>query len=62
MDQSLPGRFWSKVDRNGPTMDGVDTRCWMWTGGKDPSGYGKFYWEGRTMGAHRAAFLLAYGS
>ena len=51
MDQSLPGRFWSKVDRNGPTMPGVDTRCWEWTGGKDASGYGKFYWEGRTMGS-----------
>ena len=62
MDPSLPGRFWSKVDRNGPTMPGVDTRCWEWTGGKDASGYGKFYWEGRTMGSHRAAFLLAYGS
>ena len=33
----------------------------MWTGGRDASGYGKFYWEGRTMGAHRASFLLAYG-
>ena len=21
MDQSLPGRFWSKVDRNGPVQD-----------------------------------------
>ena len=62
MDPSLPGRFWSKVDRNGPVQEHMDTRCWEWTGGKDQSGYGKFYWEGRTMGSHRAAFLLAYGS
>ena len=41
MDQSLPGRFWSKVDRNGPDdADHMDTRCWNGLGGKDQSGTG----------------------
>ena len=62
MDPSLPARFWSKVDRNGPVQDHMDTRCWTWTGYIGSTGYGKFYWEGRTMGAHRASFLLAYGN
>lgn len=61
MDRSLPERFWEKVDRNGPVVDGQDSRCWVWTGYIGKSGYGKFSWHGKTMGAHRASFLLAYG-
>ena len=62
MDQSLPARFWNKVNRNGPVMDHMDTRCWLWEGGIGKSGYGKFSWMGKTVGAHRASFLLAYGT
>ena len=62
MDQSLPARFWNKVNRNGPVSEGMDSRCWLWEGGIGKSGYGKFYWEGKTMGAHRASFLLAHGT
>ena len=63
MDPSLPARFWSKVDRNGPVQDHMDTRMLELdrrTRQLD-SGYGKFSWSGRSMGSHRAAFLLAYG-
>ncbi len=61
MERSLPERFWKFVNRHGEIAANMDTRCWEWTGGIDKSGYGRFSWEGKTMGAHRASFLLAYG-
>ena len=61
MDKDLPSRFWSKVNRNGPTADHMDTRCWIWEGSKGGRKYGTFHWSGKTMAAHRVAFLLAYG-
>ena len=61
MDRSLPERFWEKVDRDGPVMPNMDSRCWVWTGYVDKDGYGRFRWEGKSVGSHRAAFLLAYG-
>lgn len=36
----LEERFWEKVDKQGPTMPGMKTRCWVWTGGCDGCGYG----------------------
>ena len=35
-------RFWSRVDKNGPTMPHMDTPCWQWIGAKGPKGYGCF--------------------
>jgi len=40
-------RFWDKVDKSGD--------CWEWTGGKNYAGYGVFWLEGKTVGAHRYA-------
>jgi hypothetical protein len=25
--------LWTRVDKDGPTMPGMDSPCWMWTGG-----------------------------
>ena len=61
MEPHLPGRFWTKVNRNGPTQDHMDTRCWEWAAGKDRDGYGRFKWGEKSMAAHRVAFLLATG-
>ncbi len=33
-------RFWSKVNKDGPTMPNMDTPCWEWTRARDKDGYG----------------------
>lgn len=48
-------RFLAKVDKR------IDDLCWPWRG---PTwrGYGRFWLDGRTIGAHRASYLLHRGS
>lgn len=53
-------RFWPKVDKHGPVMPGMNTRCWQWMGGLSSGGYGAFYARQddgslRNVGAHRHA-------
>lgn len=55
---ALSNRFWSKIDRSGPTMPQMDTRCWTWTGSKDSKGYGQISLSGKLHLAHRLAFVL----
>jgi hypothetical protein len=45
--------FWSKVH-------GTDG-CWIWTSTIQEKGYGRFWFEGRRMMAHRVAYILTYG-
>lgn len=47
-------RFWSKVDKSG--------ECWLWTGRTMANGYGRIHLCGRSMLAHRAAYLLTYNA
>lgn len=35
--------------------------CWLWTGARQPNGYGRFKADGRTMMAHRFAYERARG-
>jgi len=49
----LQERFWKKVDK-------TDT-CWLWTKGKNPKGYGSFWYVDRDRGAHRVAYEWAHG-
>jgi len=30
--------------------------CWEWTGGVDPTGYGRFWFDGKMLYAHRWAY------
>lgn len=46
-------RFVAKVDRSGD--------CWLWTGYRQPSGYGRFAIRHHPDYAHRIAYQLAYG-
>lgn len=50
-------RFWSYVDKAGP--DG----CWLWTGTRKATGYGRFYVspDRRDEAAHRFAYELLVG-
>jgi hypothetical protein len=48
-------RFVRKVD--GPT----DTGCWLWTGKRDTSGYGRFTVDGKSVAAHRWFYELIHG-
>jgi hypothetical protein len=54
-------RFWSKVDKNGPTMPHMDSACWVWMAGRDTGGYGHLKSNARMIRAHRAAWVLANG-
>lgn len=45
----MPARFWSKVRRVGD--------CWVWNKAPGAVGrYGSFWWRGKTVGAHVAAY------
>jgi len=38
-----------------------DSGCWEWVGSMDRNGYGSFSMNGKSMGAHRASWLLYEG-
>ena len=59
--QSVLQRFWNYVDKKGPVMDHMDSRCWVWKGAKKSSGYGRFSVGGKSVLAHRFAYLLGSG-
>lgn len=60
----LEDRFWSKVDKAGPTLRAELGPCWVWAGNTDADGYG-FIGRGRkgepNVRAHRLAWELANG-
>lgn len=52
-------RFWAKVDKDGPTMDHMETPCWVWTAAKlKKSKYGVIRVAGKTVYAHRLSWEL----
>ena len=59
MRKTAEERFWAKVDKNGPLI--LKTRCWVWTGSKNPGGYGQFRTEGKTQKAHRWSYEFHKG-
>ncbi|SDS88319.1 HNH endonuclease [Pseudarthrobacter equi] len=52
--ESDRARFYAKTRR-------APSGCLLWTAGVSNQGYGKFVLGGRTMPAHRAAWVLEYG-
>ena len=49
-------RLFSKI-----SLSENDRGCWEFTGYLDPDGYGRFHYHGKCHGAHRVAYVLAYG-
>lgn len=48
------GRFWASVDRSSGS-------CWPWRGCLNDSGYGTVYFDGKSQGTHRIAYILKHG-
>lgn len=62
--RSIAERLWEKVDRNGPTMPGMESPCWVFTGTKSDDGYGSISsggHSGKMLRAHRVAWELENG-
>lgn len=61
--QTLAERFWSKVNKNGPTLREGLGPCWLWTAATNEHGYGVMRPAGRRSGptakAHRVSAELA---
>jgi hypothetical protein len=54
-------RFWSKVDKYGPTSDESLGNCWEWVGAVDSNG-GGLLWDGsRNISAHRYIYQKTFG-
>lgn len=49
-------RFWSRVDKTSHVGG-----CWIWTGYKNPSGYGRCNINRLAISCHRLSFALANG-
>lgn len=64
---SIEERFWSKVDKNGPTMPHMKTPCWIYTGFAHPlpRNYGMFTInrnkKRQSIRAHRFSWSLRHG-
>jgi len=57
VSDSLSKRFWSKVVKSSDPAG-----CWIWTGAKNPDGYGSIKLEaGRNISAHRLAYIIQIG-
>ena len=54
-DRTPEERFWEKVERI------PSSECWFWIAPLNSGGYGTFYWKGKRVGAHRAAYELFRG-
>lgn len=54
--ESREQAFWARVKVLGPD------ECWEWTASDNGKGYGYFWFMGRRVTAHRAAFEISHGS
>lgn len=54
--KSVLERFWPKVDKRGPD------ECWPWLAATDKGGYGRFKLPAKEELAHRAMWLITFGT
>lgn len=55
-------QFWSKVNKDGPTMPHMESPCWVWTACQHKDGYGSVSLGGRMLLAHRVAWTFVNGA
>ena len=55
INEQTPMRVWVRVDTTGPAsfIRGHPSRCWLWTGGVTPAGYGRVKWDHADVTVHR---------
>ncbi len=54
-------RFWSGVNKNGPTQPHMESSCWLWIAGKYNAGYGRVWANGKNIKTHRMSWLIHNG-
>lgn len=54
-------RFWAKVDKDGPLIQHMDTRCHSWAAFRNKFGYGILLVSKKPILAHRIAATIANG-
>lgn len=54
--KSLDDKFWVNIDKSGGS-----SACWPWTAGLNADGYGKIKHDRKSIGSHRAAWILTFG-
>lgn len=66
--RSVLERFWDKVNKVGPVVEGMATPCWIWTGAGTRNGYGRVVVGWDPVGrryiyeyAHRLSWMMAHG-
>lgn len=59
-----PELFWTRVDKAGPVPDYAPHLgpCWVWRGGLDPDGYGRFKESRKSWRAHTYAYVQLVGA
>lgn len=53
-------RFWRRVNKRGPKMPHMPTRCWVWTGAIT-GGYGNMGVGQKSMLSHRVRWIIEHG-
>lgn len=53
-------RFWSRVNKDGPFIERLNSQCWLWTG-HTTRGYGSVRMYGKQKRVHHVAYFLIYG-
>ena len=57
----MADRFWSKVNKTGPTVRPELGQCWTWIGSRQKKGHGHIRVGKRTEKAHRVSYFLHHG-
>lgn len=60
-DKAAEQRFAEKHKAQETPHKKLGTPCWAWTGAKFPSGYGAFWFDGKTERAHVASWRMVSG-